>query len=70
MKAFSDKDPSWGQNFYRPSKADVEISRNGVAASEMVFTNSPDDQWKIVDEGKYHLTFNIKTMTISAKYLD
>jgi len=70
MKAFSEKDPSWGQNFYRPSKADVEISKTGVAASDMVFTNSPDDQWKIVDEGKYQLTLNIKDMTISAKYLD
>lgn len=70
MKAFSEKDPSWGQNFYRPSKADVEISKTGVAASDMVFTNSPDDQWKIVDEGKYQLTLNIKSMTISAKYLN
>lgn len=70
MKAFSEKDPSWGQNFYRPSSANVEISKNGVAASDMVFTTSPDDQWKIVDEGKYKLTLNIKTMTISAKYLD
>ncbi len=70
MKAFSEKDPSWSQNFYRPSKADVEISKTGVAASDMVFTNSPDDQWKIVDEGKYQLTLNIKSMTISAKYLD
>lgn len=70
MKAFSEKDPTWGQNFYRPSKADVEISKTGVAASDMVFTNSPDDQWNVVDEGKYQLTLNIKDMTISAKYLD
>ena len=70
MKAFSEKDPSWSQNFYRPSKADVEISKTGVAASDMVFTNSPDDQWKIVDEGKYKLTLNITTMTISAEFLD
>ena len=70
MKAFSEKDPSWSQDFYRPSKADVEISKTGVAASDMVFTNSPDDQWKIVDEGNYQLTLNIKTMTISAKYID
>jgi len=70
MKAFSEKDPSWGQNFYRPSKADVEISKTGVAASDMVFTNSPDDQWNIVDEGKYQLTLDIKGMTISVKFLD
>lgn len=70
MKAFSDKDPSWGQNFYRPSKANVEISKSGVAASDMVFTNSPDDQWKIVDEGKYQLTLNTKAMTISVKFLN
>ena len=70
MKAFSEKDPSWSQNFYRPSKADVEISKTGVADSDMVFTTSPDDQWKIVDEGRYQLTLNINSMTISAKFLD
>ncbi len=70
MKAFTDKDPNWGQNFYRPSRANVEISRSGVAASDMVFTNSPDDQWKIVDAGQYELTLNIKTMTINAKFID
>lgn len=70
MKAFSDKDPNWGQNFYRPSKADVEISKSGVAASDMVFTNAPDDQWQIVDEGEYQLTLDIKAMTIRAKFLN
>jgi len=70
MKAFSEKDASWSQNFYRPSKADVEISKTGVAAPDMVFTTSPDDQWIIVDDGRYQLTLNIKDMTISAKYLD
>jgi len=70
MKAFSDKDPNWGQNFYRPSKADVEISKSGVAASDMVFTNSPDDQWQVVDEGEYRLTLDIEAMTIRAEFLN
>lgn len=70
MKAFSEKDASWGQSFYRPTRADVKISKSGVEAPEMVFTTSPDDQWEIVDEGRYQLTLNIKAMTIAAKYLD
>lgn len=70
MKAFSEKDPTWSQNFYRPSTADVKISKEGVADSDMVFTNSPDDQWEIVDEGQYQLTLNIKSMTISAKFIN
>ena len=36
----------------------------------MVYTTGPDDQWKVVKEGKYELTLNIKEMTIKAKYLD
>lgn len=70
MKAFTEKDPTWSQNFYRPTHNGVEISRNGVAEAAMVFTASPDDQWKIVDAGRYRLTLNIKAMTIEAKYLD
>lgn len=68
FKACSIKD--FSAPFYRPSKADVEVSENGVAASDMVYTTGPDDQWKVVKEGKYELTLNIKAMTIKAKYLD
>ena len=48
----------------------MEISENGVAAPDMVYTADPDDKWKVVKEGKYQITLNIKAMTIKAKYLD
>lgn len=68
FKACSEK--NFSAPFYRPSKADVEVSENGVAQDDMVYTTGPDDQWKVVKEGKYELTLNIKTMKIKAKYLD
>lgn len=68
FKACSEKD--FSAPFYRPSRADVEVSEKGVAANDMVYTTGPDDQWKVVKEGKYELTLNIKEMTIKAKYLD
>ncbi len=68
FKACSQKD--FSAPFYRPSKPNVEISENGVAENDMVYTKDPDDQWKVIKEGKYELTLNIKAMTIKAKYLD
>lgn len=55
--------------FYRPSYADCEISESGVASRDMVFTASPDNQWKVVVAGKYRLTFNIADMTFDAVYI-
>ena len=68
FKACSIKD--FSAPFYRPSSPDCEVSANGVAANDMVYTTSPDDQWKVVTEGTYRLTLNIKSMTIDVKYLD
>lgn len=68
MKACEIKD--FTAPFYRPAVADCEISENGVADNRMVFTASPDDQWKIVKAGKYRLTFNITAMTFNAEYLE
>lgn len=68
FKACSQKD--FSAPFYRPSKPNVEISENGVAENDMVYTKDPDDQWKVIKEGKYELTLNIKAMTIKAKFLD
>ena len=68
FKACSEKD--FSAPFYRPSKANVEVSESGVAANDMVYTTGPDDQWKVGKEGRYELTLNIKAMTINVKYLD
>ena len=60
----------FGAPFYRPSSPDVEVSASGVAATDMVYTTGPDDQWKVVTEGRYELTIDTKAMTINVKYLD
>lgn len=56
--------------FYRPSSPDVTVSETGVSSPDVVYTTDPDDQWNVVKEGRYKLTINIRTMTISAEYLD
>lgn len=56
--------------FYRPAVAECEVSDKGVAAHEMVYTDSPDDQWLVTVAGNYRLTFNTTDMTFNAEYLD
>ncbi|MCF0219800.1 MAG: SusF/SusE family outer membrane protein [Muribaculaceae bacterium] len=58
----------WGVPFFRPRYQSVEISKTGVAEQYMVYTNSPDDSWKVVDEGKYKLTFDLESYTVTAEY--
>lgn len=65
MKACLVKDGTFSCPFLRPSKAGVEISSAGVAASDFVFTTSPDDQWKVTEAGNYTITFNLEHWTIS-----
>ena len=68
FKASPEKD--FGAPFYRPATADCEVSKSGVASHEMVYTASPDDQWKVTIAGKYRLTFNTAEMTFDAQYVD
>ncbi len=68
LKACIEKD--FGAPFIRPSAADCEISANGAAAPDFVFTKSPDDQWRVTKAGRYRLTFDLQNWTIDAKYLD
>lgn len=55
--------------FYRPSSNNCEVSENGVAQSDVVFTTSPDDKWKVVTAGTYTITIDIKALTISAEFI-
>lgn len=50
--------------FYRPSSANVTVDASGVSASDMVFTTSPDDQWKVTEAGTYQITIDINNKTI------
>lgn len=68
FKACSELD--FGASFYRPSSDDCEVSASGVTSNDMIYTTGPDYKWKVVTEGNYRLTLNIKSMTIDVKYLD
>lgn len=56
---------SWDVAFIRPTFANCKINKNGVENSEFVFTTSPDDKWKVEEEGQYRLTFNLKSWTLT-----
>ena len=56
---------SWDVVFIRPTFANCKINKNGVENSEFVFTTSPDDKWKVEEEGQYRLTFNLKSWTLT-----
>lgn len=56
--------------FYRPSSSDCKISKTGITATDVVYTTDPDDQWNVVEEGTYEISINIKSMTISTKYIN
>ncbi len=59
---------SWDEPFIRPSSANCVVDRSGVAASDFVFTNSPDNKWKVTEPGIYRLTFDLENWTIAAEY--
>ena len=69
LKFSNNKSYDGSNKFIRPASADVQISKNGVADNKLVYTTGPDDKWKVVDAGKYKLTFNLEKYTIKAEYL-
>ena len=69
MKACLVRDGSFSCPFIRPESAGVDISRDGVAASSFTFSTNPDDQWRIVDAGRYRITFNLRDWTIAVRFL-
>ncbi len=57
--------------FYRPSTENCTVSKSGVSATDMICrAGDPDYKWNVVDEGKYELTLDTKSMTISVNYLN
>ena len=69
MKACLEPDGTFSCPFVRPASANVEISSNGVSSADFVYTTSPDDQWKVVEAGKYRITFDLEHWTITVKSL-
>lgn len=67
FKACLERDGTFSCPFIRPSSADVEINKSGVAADDFVFTTSPDDQWKVTEAGRYRITFDLEHWTINVE---
>lgn len=61
---------SWDVSFIRPTFANCAIRKSGVEKSDFVFTASPDDKWKVEEEGDYRLTFDLKSWTLKAEPLN
>ena len=60
---------SWDVAFIRPAFANCKIDKNGVESPDFVFTASPDDKWRVEEEGRYRLTFDLKSWTLKAEKL-
>ena len=60
---------SWDVAFIRPAFANCKIDKNGVERPDFVFTASPDDKWRVEEEGRYRLTFDLKSWTLKAEKL-
>ena len=71
MKACLQPDGTFSCPFLRPTYNGCEISRNGVAAPDFVYTTGPgDDKWKVTEAGRYRVTFDLENWTIAVTSLD
>ena len=59
----------WGVPFIRPTFGGCTISKDGVESEDFVLAANPDNKWKVTEEGKYRLTFDLEHWTIKAEYL-
>lgn len=67
MKACLAPDGTFSCPFIRPAAAGVEISADGVASPDFVYTTGPDDQWRVTAAGRYRITFDLEHWTIAVK---
>ena len=69
LKLCLQPDGTFSCPFIRPASAGVKIGKDGVEAPDFVYTTDPDDQWTVVDAGRYVLSFDLEHYTISARWL-
>lgn len=69
MKACLEPDGTFSCPFIRPATAGCKISSAGVESPDFVYTVAPDDQWQIVESGKYRITFDLEHYTIDVQFL-
>lgn len=67
FKCCTANDKGFDIPFIRPASADVTVSKAGVSANTFVYTQSPDDQWKVTDAGDYTITLDLENWTIDVK---
>ena len=60
---------SWDAPFIRPLVNGTEISRTAITNAKFgMHAGDPDDKWRVVDAGKYRLTFDLRNWTMSTEY--
>lgn len=69
MKACLEPDPTFSCPFLRPEAPGCKISSAGVESSTFVYTVAPDDQWQVVEAGKYKVSFDLEHRTISVEFI-
>jgi len=61
---------SWDAPFIRPEVNGTEIGKTAISNAKFAMhAGDPDDKWRIVDAGKYRLTFDLRQWTMSTEYL-
>lgn len=72
FKIYAEKNPYWSGDiaFYHPAYNECAITREGVADNAVLFTTTPDDQWKVTQPGKYTITLDTQALTISATFVE
>ena len=58
---------SWDVPFIRPTFADCKINKTGVENPNFVFTNGPDDKWRVEESANYRITFDLEHWTIQVE---
>lgn len=61
---------SWDNAFIRPATDQTAISKSNISGQTFVmWAGDPDNKWRVTEEGKYRLTFDMRNWTMSTEYL-
>ncbi len=59
----------WGTHI-RPKTDKLEIGKGGCDSEDFVNVSIPDNNWNVVDEGNYRITFDLEHWTVKFEYLN
>ena len=61
---------SWDAAFIRPMIAGEEINKTNITNKTFdMHAGDPDNKWKVTEDGKYKLSFDMRNWTFSTQYL-